>query len=138
MAAFQAPLSRWTRTADLSEWPPQALSAGRELAGQIQLERVSAAAPAMGVLVAGVPIGEAGVAQGKPRAGRGRTELERNLRGVLTRAAVLPVPRPGETQLAVGDELLEQCLILLRIFSRTIRSRLSAPRVAAMLSIDGC
>jgi hypothetical protein len=50
--------------------PAVMLSAGSELAGQIQLERVGTAAPAMGVLVAGVLIGEAGVAQGKPRAGR--------------------------------------------------------------------
>jgi hypothetical protein len=36
----------------------------------------------------------------------GRTELERNLRDVLTRSVLL-APRPGETQLAVGDELLD-------------------------------
>ncbi|MGB0056770.1 MAG: hypothetical protein WBQ20_08430, partial [Methyloceanibacter sp.] len=60
----------------------------------------------MGVLVAGVPIGEAGVAQGKPRAGRGRIELERDLRDVLTRSVLL-ASRPGETQLAIGDELLD-------------------------------
>jgi len=60
----------------------------------------------MGVLVAGVLIGEAGVAQGKPRAGRGRTELERDLRDVHTRSVLL-APRPGDTQLAIGDELLD-------------------------------
>ena len=112
------------------------LSAGRELAGQIQFERVGAAAPTTGVLVAGGLIGEAGVAQGKPRAGRGRMELEGDLRDVLT-GSVLLAPRPGETQLALGTSSLMTPRTVVTVPSGCCMGKTYAPPTRASMVAFG-